>query len=167
MGDYQYRVPPLNASVGKFVQITVTGCSNGGGYASINEIGVYGVPATMVAPTVATGPVSQSVAADQAVTLSVSPTGEAPFTYQWMLNNIVISGGTNSTYTIASAAAGNMGTYSVIVTDAAGSGTFNISTLTLAPSVPTLPVWASVTLILVLFVWGQHSLRKHPVQGDS
>ena len=165
MGDYQYRVPALNAMVGKYVRITITGAS--GGYASIYEININGIPAGMVAPAVAAGPSPQGVAAGQSLTLSVSPTGISPFTYQWMLNGNAISGGTNSTYTIASASAGDTGNYTVLVTDAAGSGTFNVSNVTLTPDVPTLPIWASLALFLVLFIIGHNTLlRKRPASDE-
>ncbi|HVU32860.1 MAG TPA: immunoglobulin domain-containing protein [Opitutaceae bacterium] len=66
---------------------------------------------------------SQTVTEGQAITLSVSVNGTAPFTYQWQKGGAAISGATNSTYTLDPIRVADAGTYTVVVTNAAGNAT--------------------------------------------
>ena len=102
-------------------------------------------PVTVVAPSITTQPASQSVTAGVSTTLSVVASGTSP-TYQWYFNNVVISGATNSSYTIVSPNVSNAGSYTVVVTNSAGVVTSNVATLTvnLAPSIATQPASISV-----------------------
>ncbi|MBI2512496.1 MAG: immunoglobulin domain-containing protein [Opitutae bacterium] len=107
-----------------------------------------GVVAT--APSITTQPTSQTVTAGAAASFSVAASGTAPLSYQWQKDGAAISGATSTTYSIASAAAGDAGTYSVVVTNSAGSATSNGATLTVnaaasAPAITTQPSNQSVT----------------------
>ena len=75
------------------------------------------------------------------ITLSASAVGVTAVTYQWLRNGTPIAGATTSTYSIASAAAGDAGTYSVTVANSYGSVTSIAVPLTVTggPPVITLP----------------------------
>lgn len=81
------------------------------------------------APTISVQPLSSTVSVGQAVTLSVTASGNGPFTYQWRLNGTNISGATGASYTIPSANASHGGSYSVVVTDPFGSVTSSTASL--------------------------------------
>jgi len=84
-----------------------------------------------VAPSIASQPASQTVAAGQAAVFSVTATGTGPFTFQWQENNTNVAGATSSTYTIPATVSGENGTtFRVIVTNSAGSVTSISATLT-------------------------------------
>jgi hypothetical protein len=55
--------------------------------------------------------------------LSVTASGSAPFSYQWMLNGVPITGATGSQYIVLSANASYTGNYTVLVTNAGGNVT--------------------------------------------
>ncbi|MPM30376.1 hypothetical protein SDC9_76924 [bioreactor metagenome] len=97
------------------------------------------------AATIVSNPSSSSVCTGGSVTFTVSATGDAPITYQWQKNSTNIPGATNSSYTIAAVAAGDVGAYRCIVTNAAGADTSTVANLTLstAPSITTNPVSAT------------------------
>lgn len=82
------------------------------------------------APTITSGPVSQTINFGQPVTFSVQATGTPTLAYQWLKNGTAITGATNSTYTISSVASSNAGSYTVTVSNAYGSVTSGAATLT-------------------------------------
>jgi hypothetical protein len=61
----------------------------------------------------------------QTGSLSVSASGTAPLTYQWLKDGVAISGATTSSLTLATATPATAGRYSVVVSNAAGSVTSN------------------------------------------
>ncbi len=84
------------------------------------------------------------------VTIEVTATGTAPFTYQWRKDGVAISGATASTYHIASAVAGSAGAYTVQVANNAGSTISDSAVLTVrstatAPAITTQPASLAVT----------------------
>ena len=88
-------------------------------------------PAPVTAPTITSGPASQSVVAGQTATFSVVATGTAPLTYQWQKNNTNISGANGASYTTpATSSTDNGATYVVTVSNSAGSATSDPATLT-------------------------------------
>src|SRR6185436_16182184 len=64
-----------------------------------------------------------------AVTFTTTPDGTGPFTYVWRKNGAVISGATNSSFSIATTVAASAGTYCVEVYGYCNSVT-NCATLT-------------------------------------
>lgn len=87
------------------------------------------------APTVDTHPSSQTVTEGTSVTFSVSASGTAPLSYQWVKDNNPISGANSSSYTINSAGTGDAGNYWCDVTNSAGTATSNAASLTVNPLV--------------------------------
>jgi sugar lactone lactonase YvrE len=111
------------------------------------------VNAAVTAPSITTQPTSQTVNTGSSVSFSVTASGTAPLSYQWLKGGANISGATAATYSIASAATGDAGTYTVVVTNSAGNATSNGATLTVnavatatAPSITTQPTSQTVTV---------------------
>jgi probable HAF family extracellular repeat protein len=75
------------------------------------------------------------------ITLSVTPSGTAPFTYQWYHAGTLLTGAISQNYTIPSPQAADAGAYSVVVTNAYGSVTSTGSlTVILLPVITSEPV---------------------------
>jgi hypothetical protein len=87
-------------------------------------------------PEIITGPVSQTVCVGQSVTFSVSAGATTGVTYQWRKGGSNIAGANSSTYTIASAVAGDAGSYDVIV---GGTCTPAVTSSAATLTVNTLP----------------------------
>ncbi len=104
----------------------------------------------VVAPSITTQPVSQTVTAGANVSFNVVATGTAPLSYQWMKNSANIAGATFSNLTLNNVATTDAGGYSVKVSNSAGSATSTTATLTVnpaatAPSITLQPVSQTVT----------------------
>ena len=98
---------------------------------------------TVSQPVLTGQPISQSVCPGNEVDLSVS--ASYPATYQWKFNGVnVASGGSGSTYVIASPAAGDAGNYTCLVTNPAGSVTSSAATLVVGSSITAQPASLSV-----------------------
>ncbi len=89
-----------------------------------------------VAPTLGTTLPSAAVEYGGYYSLFPSPSGSAPFAYQWYFNGNPIPGATGPNYVLTYATPANAGSYSVRVTNAAGSVTSNTSVLTVAAPIP-------------------------------
>ena len=89
----------------------------------------------VVPPVITQHPASVSVEAGKPASFSVSVSGTAPFGYAWSLNGTLIPGANQSSYSIASVSAANVGDYLVTASNGAGSATSQPATLTLL-SVP-------------------------------
>jgi hypothetical protein len=109
---------------------------NAFGLAYSNNVGLTVNPA--VAPTVSAPlqPVTGSVGDD--VSLTITASGSAPFTYQWRKDGVPISGATTATLTLTAIQANAAGQYDVVVTNAAGSAISNAVTITVNPP-PAIP----------------------------
>ncbi len=98
-----------------------------------------------VPPTIATQPANQLVTVGQTATFSVTASGTAPFSYQWLKNNSNIGGATTASYTTSAATVGDSGAkFNVVVSNSAGSVTSAAATLTVnaaaaAPAITTQP----------------------------
>ena len=109
------------------------------------------VNAAVVAPTITTQPVNQTVTAGQTATFGVVAGGTAPLSYQWQKNGANVAGATASSYTTPVTATTDSGsTFDVVVSNTAGSATSNAATLTVnaaavAPTITTQPVSQTVT----------------------
>ena len=99
------------------------------------------------APSISTPPVAATAAVGAAAQFSVTASGLAPLSYQWYFNGAPISGGTNATLAIATAALANVGSYTVVVSNELGSVQSNTVTLSgtgAAPTISVQPVGATV-----------------------
>lgn len=70
-----------------------------------------------------------STALGQRLVLPIQIDGIGPFSYQWYLNGVLISGATSNPYIIPQVNSAANGTYSVQVANIAGSNTFNVGTV--------------------------------------
>jgi hypothetical protein len=128
------------------VALALAGCSG-----LVTSNGSNGGTKT-VAPTITAQPASQIVAVGQTATFSVTVSGTAPFTYQWLKNNTNISSATGSSYTTPATIADDSGAkFNVVVSNSAGSVTSTMATLTVsaaavAPAITTQPANQSVTV---------------------
>lgn len=94
---------------------------------------VLSVTAVAAAPSITTQPVSTSVTVGQTAAFSVTSGGTAPFSYQWQLNGVDISGATGASYTTPTLVLADSGArYSVRVGNAAGFVTSAEAVLTVA-----------------------------------
>src|SRR5206468_1701406 len=75
------------------------------------------------APSILTGPDSQSVFAGDDVLLSVLCTGSFPLSYQWHFNGTNLFGATNTSLTLTNIQPTDAGIYSVTVSNANGTAT--------------------------------------------
>ncbi len=88
-----------------------------------------------VPPSIVTQPQDQIVTAGDTVTFSVVAGGTAPFTYQWLSNNISVPDATNETFTLFGVSTNLSGSfYSVMVTNVAGGTNSDTAFLTVNPS---------------------------------
>ena len=110
-----------------------------------------GNPGGTVAPTITAQPQSASVQVGQTATFTVTATGSAPLTYQWMRGSAMV--GTNSpTYTTpATTSADNNAKFQVTVKNSQGTVTSSTATLTVTtaatkPVITTQPASTTVTV---------------------
>jgi hypothetical protein len=123
--------------------------TNAGGTTQSNFATVT-VVEPVVAPVITLQPVSQTVNAGVAVTLSTTATGSAPLTYQWFKDGVAVAGATSPTLTLNAVAVSAAGSYRVVVSNAAGGVQSNPATLTVnaatAPVIVTEPLGQVVVL---------------------
>jgi hypothetical protein len=86
-----------------------------------------------VAPQITTQPLNRVVDPGGAVSFTVTAAGDAPLSYQWVLNGVGIPGATTNAYTIAGAQPADAGDYAVIVNNPSGSVTSRVAALTVYP----------------------------------
>jgi sugar lactone lactonase YvrE len=125
--------------------IALTGCGggSGGGGGSTQQ------QQTVAAPTITAQPQNVAVNVGQSATFSVTATGSGTVTYQWSRGGAVISGATNASYTVQSAAQTDNGaTFSCTVTNSGGSTGSNSAKLTVnqPPMITTQPSNATVSV---------------------
>jgi hypothetical protein len=102
-------------------------CLSCGGGTSNND---NSVRAVVMAPSVTAQPTDQTVVQGQSATFSVSASGTAPLSYQWMKNGTTIRGATASSYTTPATTASDQGNqFSVAVSNSAGNAVSNPATL--------------------------------------
>jgi len=141
-GVRQNSTVTLNVTGGTTYSIAVdgfnnddsSGADNGGIKLNFDFNNAAGTP-----PTITTQPTPVTVNVGGSASFSVTATGTAPLSYQWLFNGAVISGATNSSFSLTNVTAANGGTYSVTVTNAAGSVTSNAVALTVNTPPPPPP----------------------------
>jgi len=105
----------------------------------------------LVAPTITTQPVGQTVTAGQTATFFVVAAGTAPLSYQWQKNGANIGGATATSYTTPATASSDSGsTFDVVVSNTVGSITSTAATLVVnaaavTPTITTQPAPQTVT----------------------
>ena len=112
--------------------------TNSQGSATSNAVTLT-VTGGVTAPTITTQPSASAVSVGSAVSFTVVASGTSPLTYDWKKDGTSISGATNATYTIASAATRDAGSYTVVVSNSAGSVTSMAASLTVTATSTTAP----------------------------
>ncbi|MFC2114615.1 immunoglobulin domain-containing protein, partial [Bacteroidota bacterium] len=90
---------------------------------------------TLTAPTIVTDPTMSPKCIGESATFSIDANGSNPISYQWYNSNGVISGATNSSYTIKSAGLNDASIYYCVATNQCSSVTSNGASLV----IKTLP----------------------------
>ncbi len=88
---------------------------------------------TATAPSIATHPASQTVAAGANVTFTVTASGSPDPTFQWRRDDVALAGATSASLVLTNVQAAQAGSYTVVVTNSAGSVTSQAAVLTIAP----------------------------------
>jgi alpha-tubulin suppressor-like RCC1 family protein len=90
------------------------------------------------AATITSQPTTQTNAAGNDASFSVSAIGTPPLLYQWQFGGADILGATNAVLTLHDIQTNYAGTYAVTVTNAFGSAVSSNATLVVTPSAPTI-----------------------------
>src|SRR6266851_1864789 len=108
-----YTVAPSHAGFA-FIPSSQSTAVNGSNVTGVN----FTDNAALVAPTITTQPVSQTVTAGQTASFTVVATGTAPLGYQWQKNSVNIAGATLASYTTPATTTTDSGaTFRVVVTN--------------------------------------------------
>ncbi|MBK9991286.1 MAG: immunoglobulin domain-containing protein [Verrucomicrobia bacterium] len=142
-----YSIPATTTSnAGNYsVVVTNSGVST---TSSVATLTVNAVANT--APTITVHPVSVTVTAGQSASFSVTASGSATLTYQWLRNGGSITGATTATYVIPATTTANAARYSVVVSNSAGSlrsdgASLTVNPVVIPPAITNQPV--SLTVI--------------------
>ena len=90
------------------------------------------------APKIVVQPQNTKVKEGEPLTLSVTATGSAPLSYQWIFEGLKIEDATNSVYEVEAAKASDAGRYIVTVTNPYGSVTSSIATVRVTGITPVV-----------------------------
>jgi len=139
-------LPAQLGALGQSVTLRIYGAngtgSPGSGTANwrIDDLQVF-AKTIAVAPTLASVPADQSLTVGDALNLTVSASGSAPFTYQWRKDGVALSGNASAStpaLTVAGVRSADAGLYDCVVTNDGGSITSPVSTVAVAKAVVSL-----------------------------
>ncbi len=97
-------------------------------------------------PGITTQPLDYTVSKGANVTFTVTPSGTAPFTYQWRFNGNSISGATTSSRLVSNVQSSNAGKYSVVISNSKGTVTSSSAILSVNEGVNFNDTFESGTL---------------------
>ncbi len=121
-----------------------------------------------IAPVITSQPQSVSATSGDPATFSVTATGTTPFTYQWKKDGGNIANATTSSFSIASAQAGDAGSYSVGVTNSIGGTISSNAVLTVVASTQfKIQSINGATLTNVVITWHSASGTVYRVQYSA
>lgn len=126
----------------------------------------------VVAPTLASQPVSQQLYAGRTVKFQAIANGSAPLKYQWkkggsdVIDGGAISGATTDTLTIAGIAAADAGSYTLTVSNSGGSATTDPATLAVTP-LPAAGSYAAAVLSHHPLAFWRLNDTGDPTEGAS
>lgn len=121
-----YNVQPADAGVYDAV------VSNSYGAITIPPVSLT-VP-TKDLPAITTQPSATTYPRGESITLTATPVGAGPYSYQWRLNGVPITGATSAVYTIAQLSSSNAGNYDVVITTPTATTTSDPIAITLRES---------------------------------
>ena len=125
----------VGLAVLSLASLTMTGCGAGFGEPSPKVSAITGL----------------AVSAGQKDTLSITATGNGPFSYQWYRNGVLISGATGSSYSMVAASSDNGAVYTVSVANNGGSVTsapfvLSVGVVGAPPTITTQPANQTATV---------------------
>jgi len=131
MSTVKHAAPPGACKAFTLCMLAVAalaGCGGGGS----------GAQQTMAtAPQISAQPQNATVNAGQTATFSVTATGTAPLSYQWMKSSTAIGGATSASYTTPATSASDSGaSFTVMVSNSAGSVSSTAAILSVTTSAP-------------------------------
>ncbi|MEI7728836.1 MAG: immunoglobulin domain-containing protein [Verrucomicrobiota bacterium] len=115
--------------------------SNNFGMAT-SAVGTLTVTDPTTTPVITQQPASVVARPGQPVQFQVQVTNTSPLNYRWTRNGSLLPGGSNATYTIASASVAQAGTYRVTITNVLGSVTSALASLIVDGVKPTVTIAA-------------------------
>jgi hypothetical protein len=154
--SYQWRLNGANIPGATSAALTLTGVATNqsGNYSCLvsniagtatSSAAVLTVNPAPVAPSIILQPVAQTVPVGATVSLTVATVGTAPFTYQWRLNGVNISGANSPTLTLTGVATNQAGSYACVVSNAVGSTTSAAAGLTVNAAVSPSKLTISIS----------------------
>jgi len=127
----------------------------------------------LVRPSIATQPASQTLAAGDNASLTVTADGTALLSYQWRRNGANLTGATGATLNLTAVTIGQSGNYSVVVANGVGSVTSALATLTVIIVSQPLSLGKTGNGILtgptngqILELGKAYSLKATPARGN-
>ena len=152
--------PPSSTSGTLYYYCIVSASGNGCGSATSNAVSVF-IPSTLVSGTHNTTALSVCVGYNPAALTILAPTtGMSPYTYQWQLNGVNISGETSLSYDAAAINTPGTYSYSCVTTDYCGnsvSSSPKVITVIADPSITSQPAASSTVCpndVLSLSIFG-------------
>ena len=124
--QWQFAGAPIAGATNAILSLSAVHTNQGGSY-SVRVTDVNGprcACATLTVspmPAILRGPVSQTVATGQPLTLNAATAGSPVLRHQWQRNHLDIADATNSTLTIPSFQSGDEGDYRLVVVNSFGS----------------------------------------------
>ncbi|MBL9210291.1 MAG: immunoglobulin domain-containing protein [Opitutaceae bacterium] len=134
-GELATVITPVTASTGGTYTIAV---ANAAGTTLSRAILVTVEPAA-APPVIVRQPENRTVPAGSSFTVSVTASGEGPFSYQWFNAETRLPGATGPSYTVAAARTSDSGSYFVRVSNAGGTTTSANARITVNAVVPPNP----------------------------
>lgn len=114
--------------------------------AAVLRAKVDGQTNTSTAPVFTQQPLPQTTTAGGSATFAVTATGEAPVTYQWYRDGVILGGATTSTLTLNNVQIADVAAYDVTATNLAGTTRSNAANLATAAAVaPSTITWDFTT----------------------
>jgi hypothetical protein len=130
-----------NVSIAPRESLVITvepGAGGASGVALLSGLQIAAIDPGVSRPFISVQPAGQSAALGANVAFGASAEGSMPLAYQWLFNDFVIPGATNSSYILSNVQSSNVGFYSVIVTNYYGSVTSAAAVLNVAVPASTL-----------------------------
>jgi len=140
IGDGTFSLTGVSVAEGDTISFVLDAISNNynGDETALQASIDLDAPPLMDPPTITVDPSSQALLDGDALSLSVSASGTAPFTYQWRKDTVDIGGATNQTFDIGSVVLGDAADYDCVVTNAFGNATSAAATVTVGEAPPTI-----------------------------
>jgi hypothetical protein len=147
--SWKFNTIPIAGATTASLQLNNVQTTNSGTYSvtvtnsagSTNASATLTVNAAAAGPSITAQPLSLTVSNGASASFSVTASGTAPLSYQWLKGASNLPAATNSTYSIPAVTTNDTAGYSVVIANSAGSITSSVATLTvlLPPAILTPP----------------------------